>query len=65
MIIDLGLLGEVEMSRLDSVRYEQGYVTHSGYTEQGIRIHLYRGVGWQHGEMWNNAIMLDYYEVVC
>ena len=64
MIIDLGLLGTVKMREEAPSRWEQGIVTHSGYTEQGVRIHLYRGVGWQHGEMWNNAIMLDYYEVV-
>lgn len=64
MEIDLGVLGKVEMEELQfPVRWEQGFVTHSGFTEQGIRIHIFNGRGWEHGEMWNNAIMLCEWEM--
>lgn len=65
MIIDLGILGLVEMDGdFKPSKWEQGFVTHSGYTSQGIRVHLFKSAinqGWEHGELWNKAIMLDYY----
>ena len=64
MIVDLGVIGIVKMREESPSQWEQGVVTHSGYTEQGIRVHLFKGTGWTHGEMWNSAIMLNYYEVV-
>lgn len=64
MKIDLGVLGKVQMEELvEPCKYEQGRITHSGHTEQGIRVHIFLGYGWHHGEMWNNAIMLDVYDV--
>lgn len=65
MIITLGVLGNVKLREESPSQWEQGVVTHSGYTEQGIRVHLFKGTGWTHGEMWNNAIMLDFYFLIC
>lgn len=65
MKVDLGVLGLVEMEEYEtSVRYEQGTVYFSGFTEQGIRVHVFIGQGWQHGCMWNNALMLNLGDVI-
>lgn len=64
MKIDLGMIGTVEMEELDKVEIcPQGFIYHSGFTAQGIRVHTFLGKGWQHGCMWNNTLMLDLGEV--
>ena len=64
MEIDFGILGKVVLEECERLHnYDEGAITHSGYTEQGIRIHVFVGNGksssFVHGELWRNAILID------